>query len=94
MKYLFNLVCLFIAQKTYSAYMWLCSETLPTDCDYTVLSKKIRARVKIFKAFLDATRLRQFPTDKDKAKEEAILKSVEGDLHSIYNDKTVVHARR
>ncbi|PIQ35731.1 MAG: hypothetical protein COW60_02280 [Candidatus Yonathbacteria bacterium CG17_big_fil_post_rev_8_21_14_2_50_43_9] len=83
-----------VAQKTYSAYIWICSETLPRDCDYKALSKKIMCRVKIFKIFLDATRLRQFPTDQDKIREAAILKNVADDMYSMYVEKTDVLIRQ
>lgn len=93
MKYFFNLVCLLIAQKTYSSYLWLCSKTLPRDCDYETLSKKIRVRIKIFKAFLDATRLSPKATGMDKTSEETRLKEAEDDIFSKYYDKVSTTSR-
>lgn len=87
MKYFFNLICLFISQKTYNAYLCLCSEALPRDCDYDVLANKIKARVKIFKIFLDTTRLSPKATGKDKINETIKLKEVEEDLFSKYYKK-------
>lgn len=89
MKYLFNLICLLVAQKTYSAYLWLCSETLPNDrdCNYDIIAKKIKDRVKIFKTFLDATRLSPKATGIDKINEDTRLKEVEDDIFSKYYDK-------
>lgn len=94
MKYLFNLVCLFIVQKTYSSYLWLCAETLPRDCDYHVLTKKIQSRVKIFKVFLNATRLSPIATGADEAMEVAKLKEVEDDLYSKYHNKIDVLSKQ
>lgn len=92
MKYYFNLICLLIAQKAYNIYLWFCSETLPLDCNYIVLNKKIQSRAKIFKAFLDATRLRprHLASNADKKKEMAKLKKVRDDLYSKYAEKVSV----
>ena len=94
MKHLFNLICLLIAQRTYSAYLWICSETLPRDCDYRSLSKKIKNRIKIFKAFLDATRLSPKATLKDKMSEATRLKEAENDILSRHYDKMNVTSRQ
>lgn len=94
MKYLFNLVCLFIVQKTYSSYLWICVETLPRDCDYHILAKKIQSCVKIFKAFLDATRLNPKAIDEDVASEVAKLKEVTDDLYSGYHNKMNVISKQ
>ena len=94
MKHLFNLICLLIAQRTYSAYLWICSETLPRDCDYRSLSKKIKNRIKIFKAFLDATRLSPKATLKDSMSEATKLKEVENDMLSRHYDKINVTSRQ
>ena len=87
MKYLFKLVCLFIVQKTYSSYLWLCIETLSHDCDYHMLTRKIQSRVKIFRVFLNITRLSPIAVGADEAKEVAKLREVAGDMYSKYHNK-------